>query len=120
MTVHTHDVPTWEVLRLVEPARIGRMCIVDHGTPIALPVNFHLLTRDQRHQVVVRTGPNSLIGRYTGPASLEVDEIDIDHLSAWSVILRGTVAPVGNDRTLPDPEPWLEGRDRWMVMQSTR
>ena len=111
------EVPAWDAIALLRSGHVGRLCVLDHGTPIALPVNFKVVGRDAELGVVIRTSPTSLVGRYEGLASLEVDHIDEAHQRAWSVLARGLLRHAGAD-SLPDPEPWIAGdRHRWLVLE---
>jgi Pyridoxamine 5'-phosphate oxidase len=117
MPATAHQLPTWECLELLQDHGIGRLCLVDGGYPIAVPINYRLLTGDAGAHLVVRTLPDSMVGRYRGPCALEVDEIDLAHGRAWSVIARGSVQPAHRSHALPDPMPIVAGnRDRWMVI----
>jgi len=114
MPATAHQLPAWECLELLAGHGIGRLCLIDAGTPIAVPVNYRL---GSHQQIIVRTAPNSMVGRYRGPCSLEVDDIDIVHERAWSVIARGTLMPVHDAHGLPDPAPLVAGdRNRWMTL----
>lgn len=114
---HHFEVPVWDAVALLKTQNIGRMCIVDRGVPLALPVNFRLDGADAERRVVVRTSPTSVLGRYEGPASFEVDHIDEHRGRAWSVIARGTVRHAPRDPALPDPEPWIgTSRQLWLVL----
>jgi hypothetical protein len=111
------ELQTWECIDLVRSEGIGRLCLLDHGHPIALPVNYRLIGADGQQQVVVRTAPSTLIARSEGPASIEVDHIDIEARTAWSVLVRGHLRHVVGAHGLPDPEPWLlDDRHHWMVL----
>jgi hypothetical protein len=90
---------------------------VDQGTPIALPVNMRLVRQGDQASVVVRTAATSMIGRYSGPASLEVDQIE--QRTAWSVLVRGTLHPVSADGVFVDPKPMLDDRHQWMRLEIT-
>lgn len=113
-----YELSTWESMELLGTIGIGRLCIIDQGYPLAVPVNYRIDGGAQGpHTVVVRTAPTTLIGRYEGPASLEVDQIDLADGTAWSVIVRGNVHRVIGTHELPDPHPILsEGRYQWMSM----
>ncbi len=119
MSTERVEVPAWESLSLIRSQNVGRICVVDHGFPIALPVNFKTIGPDDACQLVIRTGPATIIGRYEGPASLEVDSVDENAREAWSVIVRGTLRHVTGAHGLPDSGPWLEGRHHWMVLTVT-
>lgn len=119
MSAERVELPTWESLSLLRSQQVGRMCVVDHGFPLALPLNYKVIGPDDACQVVVRTGPQTIIGRSEGPASLEVDVVDDEARVAWSVIVRGQLRHVSGAHGLPDPGPWLDGRHHWMVLTST-
>lgn len=111
------ELPKWECYSLLRHEGIGRLCIVDHGYPVAFPVNYSMQGSDESVTVVVRTAPGTVMGQYEGLASLEVDHIDLAAGTAWSVIVRGNLHRVVGTHLLPDPEPLLaEGRDRWVEL----
>jgi len=116
MNAHRSEIPTWEALALVDETSIGRLCVIDHGTPVAFPVNFRMIGEDDHRQLVVRTTPTTLIGSYSGPASMEIDHIDVEAMTAWSVIMRGELRPVSGGPQLPDPHPWLDSRHHWLLL----
>lgn len=120
MSTERFELQTWECLSLLRTQHIGRLCIIDHGFPLALPVNFRVVGTEGESQVVVRTAPSTLLGRYDGPASFEVDHIDEVAREAWSVILRGQLRKVSGAHGLPDPEPWLgSDRHQWLRLDAT-
>ncbi len=115
---HRADLPTWECLDLVGASSVGRLCFLDGDTPIAYPVSFKLHRGDTSSSIVMRTGPGSLVAKYTGPASFEVDEIDVEARAAWSVLMRGTVRRGHETDELPVPDPWIaDGRHVWLLME---
>jgi uncharacterized protein len=112
------EVPRWECYALLRHEGVGRLCIIDHGCPVAFPVNYRMEGDDAEIRAVVRTAPGTLMGEYEGPASLEVDHIDLAAGTAWSVIVRGTAQHVIGTHTLPDPHPLVaDGRDRWIQLR---
>jgi uncharacterized protein len=112
------DLPTWECYDLVRGCSVGRLCFLDGDTPIAYPVSFKLHRTDSGSYVVVRTGPRSLLAKYGGPASFEVDEIDVESRTAWSVLIRGSIRRSHEPGQLPVPEPWIaDGRHVWMLLE---
>lgn len=118
MTVDRYQIPRWECMSLVESAAVGRVGIIDHGYPIALPVNYRLIGVGDEREIVIRTTPDTVVGRYTGLASLEVDEIDLETKQAWSVLVCGHLRHEPGAHGLPDPHPWLDSRHHWMVMST--
>jgi hypothetical protein len=115
---HRADLPTWECYDLVGACSVGRLCFLDGDTPIALPVSFKLHRVDGVDYIVVRTGPRSLMANCGGPASFEVDEIDLESSAAWSVLLRGTLRRSHEPGNLPEPDPWIaDGHQVWMMLE---
>jgi uncharacterized protein len=112
------DLPTWECYDLVDAASVGRLCFLDGETPIAYPVSYKLHRTDEASYIVIRTGPGSLMAKYAGPASFEVDDIDVALRSAWSVLFRGAVRPSYESDPLPVPIPWIvDGRHVWLLLK---
>jgi uncharacterized protein len=115
---HRADLPTWECYDLIDACAVGRLCFLDRDTPIAYPVSFKLHRTDSASYIIIRTGPTSLIAAHAGPASFEVDEIDVELHTAWSVLLRGTMRRIHDPANLPAPEPWIaDGRQVWMQLE---
>jgi nitroimidazol reductase NimA-like FMN-containing flavoprotein (pyridoxamine 5'-phosphate oxidase superfamily) len=115
---HRADIPTWECLDLVNASSVGRLCFLDGDTPIAFPVSFKLHRRDASAYVVMRTATRSLMAKYSGPASFEVDEIDVTRRKAWSVVIRGIVRHSHEAGDLPAPDPWIaDGRHLWLLLE---
>ncbi len=112
-----------ESLELVKEAMIGRVVFVAPGGPVALPVNYCL----SRDKIVFRVEQQSSLRKaLNGPVAFEVDHIDPETSSGWSVLLRGSVTEVSNEQ-VPDlvhqikntlPRPWAEGiHNIWMVIE---
>ena len=113
------DLPHWQTIELVTREKVGRVCIIDSGYPLAFPVNYRFLQDGEGMHIVFRAAPTASLARYEGPASCEVDHIDADSGVAWSVIARGTVRRVVGEHQLPDPVPALFGRHQWMLLDIT-
>ena len=112
------ELPDWESLELLGLTTVGRLCIVDHGYPLAFPLNYRLLHNPTR--IVFRTNPSSALARYEGLASLEVDHIDLLTPSAWSIIVRGKLRRVVDQHELADTHPLVTtGRFHWIVLDAT-
>src|SRR5262245_2989492 len=99
-----------ECLELLGTKQVGRVAYNDPGGPVVLPVNY--VVHDQ--MVLFRVAPFSRLADRLrdGPASFEVDHVDEETLTGWSVLVRGHAAHA--DRwDLPDagsrPTPWAEG-----------
>jgi len=114
------EMPTWECYDLVGAGSVGRLCFMDGDTPIAFPVSYKLHRADDASYIVVRTGPTSLMSKYVGRASFEVDQIDLRSRSAWSVVLRGSVRASHARDQLPIPDPWIvDGNHAWLLLEIT-
>jgi hypothetical protein len=117
MSAHRHKLTTWESFDLLHTRTVGRLCIIDHGYPLAIPINYQIVGSDDDIDIVVRTAPETLLGRYEGPGSLEVDDIDLDNGTAWSVIVRGAVRRVIGTHTFPDPNSRIsDSREQWVTL----
>jgi nitroimidazol reductase NimA-like FMN-containing flavoprotein (pyridoxamine 5'-phosphate oxidase superfamily) len=107
-----------ECLRLLAADEVGRIAVVHGGTPAIFPVNY-LLDGDE---IVFRTGPGTkLEANGRGQACFEIDAVDRETRSGWSVTATGRLEEVTQyDRAwrhvqaLP-VEPWAEGdRSHWL------
>ena len=114
------ELPSWECYRLIADCTVGRLCVIDHGYPLALPLNFRLVQEGSPPRLVMRTAAHTMFANYEGPASVEVDHISDSTRSAWSVLLRGDLRRVVGGHDLPDPNPWVaDGRFQWLVLDVT-
>jgi len=114
------EMPRWECLELAAGTPIGRLCIIDRGYPLAFPVNIRLEQAGDMLRFVMRTAPHTALAAHAGPASIELDHVDLDGRSAWSVIVRGELRREPNPLGLPDPHPLVEqGRSTWLVLDVT-
>ena len=117
MSADRHELTTWESIDLLHERTVGRLCIIDHGYPVAIPINYQIVGGNDDINIVVRTAPETLLGRYEGPGSLEVDDIDLDNGTAWSVIVRGAVRRVIDTHNFPDPNPLIsDRREQWVTL----
>jgi nitroimidazol reductase NimA-like FMN-containing flavoprotein (pyridoxamine 5'-phosphate oxidase superfamily) len=94
-----------ECLRLLAEApktgAIGRIAVSQEEAPIVHPVNFAY--RDRR--VFVLLGPGLAVDAAEGGlVAFEVDQVDRDTATAWSVLVRGLAT------LLPESEPPAEAR----------
>ena len=108
------EVPRWEALDLLRSTTIGRICIVDHGCPIALPMNFRVTGDTHDFRIVLRAARGTAVGGYVGPASLEVDQIRLDRgprgassCAASSARRRRRMRCPTLARCCPDRHEWL-------------
>ena len=103
-----------ECRRLLRTARVGRLVYVDDDGPAAVPVNYALVD----DSIVIRVeGGTKRDAMRQEALAFEVDEIDADAHSAWSVLVRGhgeeipleDVAPLLHRSGGEMPEPWAFG-----------
>lgn len=115
--IHRSEIPAWDCYELLDGQRVGRLAIIEHGYPVAIPVSYRVAGPPSDRRIVIRTSPSTTIAQHEGRASLEVDHIDEHEKSAWSVIARGTLHRLVGEDSLPDPQPWLiEGRQQWLAL----
>jgi nitroimidazol reductase NimA-like FMN-containing flavoprotein (pyridoxamine 5'-phosphate oxidase superfamily) len=114
-----------ECRRLLAGDSVGRLVLVDGGTPAIFPVNYAL----DGDAVVFRTAPGTkLTAGPRGPAAFEIDEFDRSAHTGWSVIVTGHLEEVGPydgetlDRITRLPvEPWTGGdKPHWLRLVPTR
>jgi uncharacterized protein len=104
---------------LLEQGELGRVAICTDDGPRIVPVNYVV----DGASLVFRTSPYGLLGRHSwrGRVAFEVDEVDRETRSGWSVVATGHAAPVedldelGVLRAFRDPEPWAPGLRRLYV-----
>jgi uncharacterized protein len=112
-----------QCLALLGRASVGRIVYVDAHGPAAIPVNYAMAGED----VVFRAEPGTKQAA-TGAhdVAFEVDEVDDDERSAWSVLVRGTGRELDLEE-LPDllrhmdasfPTPWVAGvHSAWIAIE---
>ncbi len=110
---------------LLGEAHVGRLVYLDGDWPVAIPVNFAVADRE----IVLRVAGGTKRAAMAQPRlAFEVDHIDDDHQSGWSVLLRGTGSELSPD-TLPAvirqmhgvfPKPWATGvHNTWLKITPT-
>jgi nitroimidazol reductase NimA-like FMN-containing flavoprotein (pyridoxamine 5'-phosphate oxidase superfamily) len=98
---------------LLGQSGIGRVALCTARGPQIIPVNYVV----DGASVVFRTSPYGALGRAAVDAriAIEVDEIDADTESGWSVVASGHGTRVedeielGTLRAFRDPRPWAGG-----------
>jgi uncharacterized protein len=98
-----------ECVRLLETQSVGRLAVVDEGSPVILPVNYVI---DDDH-VVFRTAEGTKLDAAArqGPVAFEIDQTDPVYHTGWSVVVRGSAEVATDDvllarlRALP-LRPW--------------
>jgi nitroimidazol reductase NimA-like FMN-containing flavoprotein (pyridoxamine 5'-phosphate oxidase superfamily) len=111
------EAPQWECIEWLNNETVGRLCVLDFGYPLAFPINYRVVRDGEAYRIVFRAVTHSAVGRYVGPACLEIDQIDTSRRNAWSVIVRGDLRDADRQSDLLDTYPLLtEGRNRWKVL----
>jgi nitroimidazol reductase NimA-like FMN-containing flavoprotein (pyridoxamine 5'-phosphate oxidase superfamily) len=103
-----------ECRHLLGTEHVGRLVFLDHDGPAALPVIYSLAG----DEIVFRSQPGSKVNALHGQdIGFEVDVIDAESHSGWSVLARGSSREVPLD-DLPEllarfhgdvPLPWKKG-----------
>lgn len=76
-----------ECLDLLGRSSLGRVAFTERALPAIRPVNYALVG----HQLVLRTEADGLGRRLDGQVvAFEVDEIDMEKQTGWSVVVMGT------------------------------
>lgn len=108
-----------ECLRLLSIEDVGRLAIVQGGTPAIFPINYLL----DGAAIVFRTAPGTkLTYGPRAPASFEIDGLDRAARTGWSVVVTGRLEEVTAfdastlDRVRAlDVRSWAHGdKDHWM------
>src|SRR6185312_1206411 len=111
-----------DCLQLLRQHVVGRIAVVLDDGPIVVPVNYRLVETAGRTWVAFRTRPGNVLDHAGAHVAFEIDGIDVEHESGWSVVVRGMLhrvdaAAAGFDE-LFDPHPWItKERDRWLVVE---
>ena len=114
-----------ECLMRLAGDEIGRLAVIDAGTPAIFPINYVM----DGDTVVFRTDPGTKLDK--GPharASFEIDFFDRSHRTGWSVVAFGRLEEVTrlDARTYERVralgiEPWANGeRQHWMRLVTDR
>ncbi|WP_050055021.1 pyridoxamine 5'-phosphate oxidase family protein [Pseudarthrobacter siccitolerans] len=106
--------------KYLDASYIGRLAVISGGSPEIFPVNFVPVKKT----LVFRTAPGTkLRSLLTGaPVCFETDGLNAYGTEVWSVVVKGTPAPVsGNEleselkAATPDREPWGPGLKDHMI-----
>ena len=108
------DLPPDECFRLLATAHVGRLVYQDDLGPLAVPVNYAMAG----HDIVFRVEGGAKRAAMQQPMlAFEVDHVDEDRESGWSVLVRGVGAEVDLERVPAllramdghHPKPWAVG-----------
>ena len=117
MTMHLHDTKTGltvldraECLEKLAEQQIGRLGVIESNHPVVLPINYVMDGEAPVMATVDGVKARAARGR---PACLEVDQIDTEHQTGWSVLIRGRLEDVTHDgdvlARITPPRPWAPG-----------
>jgi uncharacterized protein len=121
MTQHELDeLPPDECFRLLAAATVGRVVYQDDLGPLAVPVNYAMAG----HDIVFRVEGGAKRAAMQQPMlAFEVDHVDEDNESGWSVLVRGVGAEVDLEHVPAllramdghHPKPWVVGiHNAWL------
>jgi nitroimidazol reductase NimA-like FMN-containing flavoprotein (pyridoxamine 5'-phosphate oxidase superfamily) len=83
-----------ECLQLLGAQKFGRLGFVVDGQPLILPVNYAL----HADVVLFRTGEGTKLEAATNArVAFEVDEVDVDAGTGWSILLQGVAQEITDD-----------------------
>jgi nitroimidazol reductase NimA-like FMN-containing flavoprotein (pyridoxamine 5'-phosphate oxidase superfamily) len=108
-----------ECLRLLARDEVGRLAVVIGRSPAIFPINYVL----DGDTIVFRTDEGTkLSAAERAPACFEIDDIDREHRTGWSVVASGRLEEVTqyDARTLErlhqlPLDPWAGGdKSHWM------
>lgn len=81
-----------ECLQLLNTQALGRIGVTVNALPVVLPVNYQVF----HGQVVIQTERNSRLAAATNGTvvAFEVDDIDLDGLDRWNVVITGIATEI--------------------------
>lgn len=105
-----------ECLALLSSRSVGRLAYVARaGVPDIVPVNY-VVAGDQ---ILIRTGsgPKLQAAERAETVAFEIDDVDEDTHSGWSVVVTGqlTVVPAHQVLAADSPVPWATGPRRHVM-----
>jgi nitroimidazol reductase NimA-like FMN-containing flavoprotein (pyridoxamine 5'-phosphate oxidase superfamily) len=102
---------------------VGRIAFVVDGLPVVLPVNYRVLSDESGLWVLLRTRPGNAIDGAPENVAFEIDGIDFNNHTGWSVLVRGALHHLDHNEIELfskrfDPNPWLqEERTSWLAIK---
>lgn len=111
-----------QCLDLLQGPRVGRLVFTEDAVPAVQPVNYRMW----RDDVVIRVagGPKLTAAMHNQVVAFEVDELDADLHTGWSVTVVGHAKPITDVDELVEVagtfvQPWVEGRREHFVRITT-
>jgi hypothetical protein len=113
-----------ECLQLLASRRVGRFAHVESARALAVvPVNYAV---QPDGSVLFRTGPGPKLSaaERQDVVAFEVDDIDEDHHTGWSVLVTGRAHRLSHaeaHKVVDLPQPWANGpRYQFVLIEPTR
>lgn len=110
-----------DCLRLLAARQFGRIGVLEGGEPLVLPVNYALHGED----VIIGSDEGSKVDAARGgSACFEIDEVDAEHRTGWSVVVRGRLElvtdfdSVERDAVAALADPWIGPRSRILRLRA--
>jgi nitroimidazol reductase NimA-like FMN-containing flavoprotein (pyridoxamine 5'-phosphate oxidase superfamily) len=109
-----------ECVSLLASDGVGRLAACTGDGPHIFPLNYVV----DGESIVFRTAAYSLLGQHrweSSPVAFEVDQLDFETRSGWSVVVRGRAERIEDEREVDaiawtiDPSPWAGGLRRQYV-----
>ena len=102
-----------ECVDLLNAGQVGRVALMTSRGPHIVPVNYAVA----EESIVVATSPYSALGTYGAHnlVAFEVDHVDQEAHTGWSVTVRGRALVVTDSREVQrirqqwPPRPWADG-----------
>jgi nitroimidazol reductase NimA-like FMN-containing flavoprotein (pyridoxamine 5'-phosphate oxidase superfamily) len=111
------ELPRAECLQHLAASRFGRLAVVSaHGTPVIRPVNY--VFDDASQSVVFRTGLGTKFHALLSAekATFEIDGIDNETQTGWSVIISGVTEEITSRQEID--RLTAAGIDTWVPDQT--
>ena len=114
------NLTTRECLELLRTRELGRVGFQVADRPVILPVNYRVVA----NAVVFRTAPGTKLDAalMRAPVAFEVDDVEMNGRSGWSVLLVGHATELSDQASLQeakrlDVSPWAPGsREHFVVI----
>lgn len=112
------DIPPADAVRLLSSQEVGRLVYTRRALPAVTPVNYALRDR----AIWIWTASTSSLAQAVRGAvvAFEVDEIDREARSGWSVVVLGVAELVVGSHEIElagrfGPQPWVAGRREHLI-----